>query len=63
MVKQLLESNHMEFTEVNIQEDEEAKEFLIAQGHRTVPQLYKDDQLFVEGGYMGFTDYLNEKEK
>jgi glutaredoxin len=28
-------------------------------GHRTVPQIYKDGKLFVEGGYQGLSK-LNE---
>jgi len=27
----------------------------VDQGHRTVPQIYKDGQVFVEGGYKGLS--------
>ena len=43
----------VEYTEVKIDEDTSAKDFVLAEGHRTVPQLYKDGKLLVEGGYQG----------
>ena len=49
--KQFLESKDIEFEVVNIEQDSEAREFLVGEGHRSVPQIYKDDELFVEGGY------------
>ena len=49
--KQFLESKDIEFEVINIEKDNEAKEFLVGEGHRSVPQIYKDDELFVEGGY------------
>jgi glutaredoxin len=49
--KQFLESKDIEFEVINIEKDSEAKEFLVGEGHRSVPQIYKDDELFVEGGY------------
>jgi len=41
------------FTEINIEEDVEARDFIIGQGHRTMPQIYKDGKVFVEGGAQG----------
>lgn len=49
--KQFLESKDIKFEVINIEKDSEAKEFLVGEGHRSVPQIYKDDELFVEGGY------------
>lgn len=51
--KNLLESKGIAFVEVRIDEDDEAKEFVVSQGHRTVPQIYQDGKLLVEGGYTG----------
>lgn len=51
--KQLLSNKGIEYKIVNIDEDPEAKTWLIDQGHRAVPQIYKDGALFVEGGYQG----------
>lgn len=51
--KHLLETEGIKFTEVKIDADSSAKEFIISEGHRTVPQIYKDGKLLVEGGYMG----------
>jgi glutaredoxin 3 len=51
--KGLLKLKGIEYTEVKIDEDTTAREFVMAEGHRTVPQLYQDGKLLVEGGYQG----------
>ena len=51
--KHLLETKGIAYTEVKIDETPEAREFVVAEGHRTVPQIYKDGKLLVEGGYQG----------
>lgn len=38
------------YEEVRIDEDDTAKEFLLGEGHRSVPQMYLDKQLLIEGG-------------
>lgn len=63
--KHLLTTKNIAFETVNIEEDPTSREWLIAQGHRAVPQIYKDNELFVEGGYQGLVklteDELKEK--
>lgn len=54
--KALLKNNDIPFEEVNIETDTNAKEFVITEGHRTMPQIYKDGKLFVEGGFTGLKD-------
>jgi glutaredoxin 3 len=51
--KNLLKLKGVAFEEVNIEEVSEARDFVLKEGHRTVPQIYKDGQLLVEGGYQG----------
>lgn len=51
--KNLLRLKDIEFTEVRIDLDPEARQFIVKEGHRTVPQIYKDGELFVQGGYNG----------
>jgi glutaredoxin len=51
--KNQLKNAEVDFIEVNIEEDLEARDFIIGQGHRTMPQIYKDGKLFVEGGAQG----------
>jgi glutaredoxin len=51
--KALLELRGVAYTEVRIDENALAKEFILSQGHRTVPQIYKDGALFVQGGFQG----------
>jgi glutaredoxin 3 len=53
--KQYLESKNIEYEEINIEHDPEAREWILEQGHRTVPQIYINDQL-VEGGFNGLVD-------
>lgn len=58
--KRFLTEKGIAYTEINVDEDEAAHQFLISQGHRTVPQLYKDGKLLVEGGYMGLASQDEE---
>lgn len=50
-VKALLTTKGVEFNEVKVDQDPEARNFLLAQGHRSVPQLYLNEQLVVPGGF------------
>ena len=59
--KALLKSKNSPFEEVKIDESTEAREFVLAEGHRTVPQIYKDGKLFVQGGFQGLRQ-LNEEQ-
>lgn len=63
--KNLLALKNIPFTEVKIDEDAAAKDFVLSEGHRTVPQIYKDGKLFVQGGFQGLSklteDQLKEK--
>lgn len=58
--KNLLKSKNIQFEEIRIDEDSEAKEFILEQGHRTVPQIYKDGKLLVEGGFQGLSKQSND---
>lgn len=43
-----------DFKEINVQEDAVALDFIKnQQGHKTVPQIYYNDKLLVDGGYDG----------
>lgn len=61
--KNLLTLKGIEFTEIKIDETPEAREFILAEGHRTVPQIYKDGVLFVQGGYQGLSKLTEEELK
>jgi glutaredoxin 3 len=58
--KNLLTSKGVTFQEVKIDEDASAKEFIVAEGHRTVPQIYQDGKLLVEGGFTGLAKQTSE---
>jgi len=45
----LLDEEEIEYTKIRIDEDEIAREFIVSQGLRSVPQLFKDNKLV--GGY------------
>lgn len=51
--KYLLTQKGVVFNEVRVDLDQEARKFIMEAGHRTVPQIYQDGKLFVEGGYQG----------
>ena len=55
MAKAYLKQHDIPFEEMNIEEDSEAREFLVLRGHKTVPQIYQHGALFVEGGCDGLT--------
>ena len=59
--KSLLKSKNIAFEEVKIDENEDARAFLLGQAHRSVPQLYLDGKLFVEGGYQGLVKMSDEE--
>ena len=49
MAKSLLKSKNIQFEEINIEEKPEARDFVINEGHRTMPQIYINDKSI--GGY------------
>lgn len=61
--KQLLESRGIEYEEIRVDLDQEARTFIVEQGHRTVPQIYKDGKLFVEGGFTGLSKLTESQMK
>lgn len=44
-VKDFFTINGVEFEEINAHEDDEALDFLVSQGLRGVPQIFKDGEL------------------
>jgi len=59
--KNLLKNRDIEFEEVNIEDNEEAREFLIKEGHRTMPQIYEGKLLWVIGGFTGLKEKLDNQ--
>lgn len=57
---QFLKVKGVEFDVVKIDEDFEAWEFLKGQGHKSMPQIYLDGKLFVEGGFSGLKKLADE---
>lgn len=41
------------YKKVNVMEDADALAFIKSKGHKTVPQIYYNEDLLVEGGYTG----------
>ena len=58
--KNLLQLKGIDYKEVKIDESSEAREFIVGEGHRTVPQIYKDGKLLVEGGFQGLKQQPDE---
>lgn len=57
----LLTLKGVEYEVVKIDENNEAREFVMGEGHRSVPQIYKDGKLFVEGGFQGLQKLTDEE--
>jgi len=58
--KSLLKLKGIAFEEIKIDETPEAREFVLSEGHRTVPQIYQDGKLLVEGGFQGLKKQSEE---
>jgi len=59
--KNLLTIKKIAFEVIKIDENVEAREFIMSEGHRTVPQIYRDGKLFVAGGFQGLKKLTNEQ--
>ena len=57
--KMLLESREVAYNVVNIEDQPEAREFLIAQGLRSVPQIFNGSTL-LPGGFQGLAGQPEE---
>lgn len=57
----LLQTYDIPFTTIKVDEDVEAKAFIIGRGFRTVPQIFHGDKLFVEGGWLGLMKMTKEE--
>jgi len=60
MAKNYLENKNINFREVNIEQDQQAREFIQGQGLRTVPQIFMDGKIFVSGGWSGLSKMTAE---
>lgn len=49
LAKLFLESQKIEYTEIDVSSDKQALDFLKSKGFRTVPQIYSDEEYI--GGY------------
>jgi glutaredoxin 3 len=63
--KALLTNKGIAFEEIKIDENDDARDFVVSKGHRTVPQIYLNGNLFVDGGFQGLsklsTDEINAR--
>jgi glutaredoxin len=57
--KQLLESRGVAYTEVNIEYDADAKQMLVDQGLRSVPQIFHGYEI-IPGGFQGLSKQPQE---
>jgi glutaredoxin-related protein len=49
------EKNNIAYETIDVLADEAALAFIKEQGHKTVPQIYFENSLLVEGGYTGLS--------
>jgi glutaredoxin len=57
--KQLLESKGVSYTEVNIEQDPDARQMLVDQGLRSVPQIFYGYEI-IPGGFQGLAKQPQE---
>ena len=57
----LLDEELIEYKVIKIDEDTEGADFIKKRQHRSVPQVYKEGKLFVEGGYQGILKMWRSK--
>ena len=55
MAKNWLKNKDISFEEINIEEQPQAREFVISEGHRTMPQIYINEKSI--GGYQQLIEY------
>lgn len=53
MAMSYLTKNNIAFKKIDLTEDADAMAFVKSEGHKTVPQIYYEDRILVEGGYDG----------
>ncbi len=58
--KNLLDSVGIEYTTIAVDDDPDALNFLRSEGHKSIPQLYKDGSLYVVGGFQGLHKMYKE---
>lgn len=58
--KNYLKNNNIDFEEINIEESIDAMNFVRSAGHRTVPQIYYQDRIFVDEGWQGLSKMSKE---
>ena len=56
LAKRYLEEHNVPFQDIDIEQDADARAFIQEQGLRTVPQIFMDGRLFVEGGWTGLSN-------
>jgi len=61
--KNLLKLKNIAYEEIRVDLVPSAREFIMSEGHRTVPQIYKDGKVFIEGGFQGLSRLTEEQIK
>jgi len=59
--KNFLQLKKIPFQEIDVVKNPDAREKLVSMGLRTVPQIFVNDQLFVEGGFAGLSKLKDEE--
>ena len=57
-VENLLKTKDLPFEKIYIDEDDDAKDYIVKQGFKTVPQIWLDDNWI--GGYDDLVKFLNK---
>jgi len=58
--KSYLNNLGIDYNEINIEDDPSARDFLLHQGHRSVPQIYNNDHV-IPGGWLSLQKMSKEQ--
>lgn len=61
--KNILAKYNIPYEEINIDTNSAAKDFIISEGHRQAPQIYLNDCVFIQGGYLGLMKMTEQQVK
>lgn len=57
MLKQKLDTMDIKYVSIDVTKDKDAYDFLISRGHKSVPQMYDENDLLIDINRIGATNF------
>jgi glutaredoxin len=61
MAKTWFQTNNFEYSEIDVTQDAKSLAFVKGNGHKTVPQIYLNNNILVSGGFEGLKGITPEE--